>query len=189
MTSLKELTDEYNIFKSKNKISKDDYNNFNLKIHNYKEKQCKNMNTCILICNTIIKDMTNHVTKNFPNDFTISTYTSVIEAMISSRPKEPLSLFIEHIYKNDEYRQNILKKNDDFFLDNDYENVVDNKDDIKSMFLFKSCWSDMSDHLKEIIRKSMITLVNTCEKYINAKLNLMDIDDLENKLKTTYKFG
>lgn len=152
-------------------------------INTFKEKQTKNSNSCVMICNTVLKDMSNLVSKNFPDDYTINAYASVMEGIISAKPLEPISVFIKYVYKNNDFRKNILAGNDEFFLADDFNSVVTKEEeDYKSIFIFKSKWKTMADNLKDYIKKSMITLVNTAEKYINAKVNLLDAMDLDKKL-------
>jgi hypothetical protein len=136
------------------------------------------------MCNSILLDIAQIVTKEFPNDKMLGTYASVINNMIKLKPLEPISNFLIHVYKNDDYRKNILAGNDNFFLAHNHSKILNGSDDkISMMFQFKSCWKDMNSELKDYIKKTMITLVRVAEQYIVSKGDIMDINQILVSLK------
>lgn len=187
MTTLRDITDSYttlrNKFTNKVKISMSEIASIKEQIVKFKEKQTKDINACVTICNTVMKNMSQTISNAFPDDPMLSIYSDVMLNIINTKPNEPISLFILHVYKNDEYRKNIMAKNDNFFITNEYKNIVGNDTkDMESMFIFKKCWGSLGEDMKELIRNFMITLVSTSKKYVEAKASMLDVNDINGKL-------
>ncbi len=130
--------------------------------------QNKNLSKCIEIFNSILVTITDTVHNDFSDDIVLSMYNKSIKYIISSSPKEPISLFLLHIYRNDRYRTSILNKDDNFFLDTNYDGITNNDNNkIQQMLKFKAYWGKMNSDSKEYIKSSMFTLVKICDNYIN----------------------
>jgi len=150
-----------------------------IELSNNKTRFTNKIQMCIDMFNTLIKDLSDTISKDFPNDHTLGTYKGVMENIITSKPLEPISLFLMHIYKNKEYRDNIMEKNDKFFINNDHSKITDgDQQKVSMMFQFKHCWKYMSDPLKDYVKSSLITLINITEQYVNFKVDLLDINKL-----------
>ena len=181
MEKLEELYNKYqnhihanNSHELKHKI----VHEYNKHINTYNEIEQKSEETIENLAdtfNTVLINISLMLKKEYKNDIKITLYYTYVENLIQKKKKEAISLFLIHIYKNDEFRQNILEKNDDFFLDDSakYDKII-NGDKIKiaKLFEFKNIWVDMNEKLKEYIRNSCITMINISELYIKEKADL-----------------
>lgn len=105
---------------------------------------------------------------NDTNSFLVKT---MYESILQNDPNMPISLFLINIYKNDSYRKNLLKGNDDFFLE-EYEKLSTLSYDINNeliirLFNFKNVWLNSDKDSKEYIKKSMKILILLCQKYLS----------------------
>ena len=123
--------------------------------------------------NLVVINMIRHITEYY-GDSNISQLKLVLEDIIINTPDEPIACFIMNVYKNDNYRHNILEQNDKFFLDQldeldefDESNKKE-KETIVKMFEFKDLWYQIDDDTKNFIKKSMKALVIVSQKYILA---------------------
>jgi hypothetical protein len=88
-------------------------------------------------------------------------------------------MFLINIYNNDEYRINILDKNDDFFIMNSHEDITNNdKIKIDTMFQFKKYWVVMPASLREYIKSALVCLVNVSKQYVELKGQIYDISQI-----------
>jgi hypothetical protein len=116
--------------------------------------------------NMVIAGMIRHITEYY-GDSTMSGMDIFLNDIIEKTPKEPISCFLMNIYKNDQYRTNILKQNDDFFLEEDYDELTEGDNEKTSkLFEFKDLWKQIDNDTKNYIKKSMMTLVKICQKYV-----------------------
>lgn len=116
--------------------------------------------------NKVIMGMVTHVTEYYV-DVEMSKMRVILEALIEQNPKEPISHFLISVYKNDDYRHNILEQNDKFFLNEEYNEIVeDDRGKLATLFEFKKLWIEIDDETKDFIKKSMVALVKICQKYI-----------------------
>lgn len=122
--------------------------------------------------NLVVINMIRHIT-DYYCDTGMSEIQLVLEKIIIDTPDEPIACFIMNIYKVDDYRHNILEQNDKFFLDelddvsSDASGLSDNdRKTVTKMFEFKDLWYQIDDDTKCFIKKSMMTLVKICQKYI-----------------------
>lgn len=116
--------------------------------------------------NTIVSGMVNHITEYYgdPNTICISL---ILENIIKYRPETLITYFLMNIFKNDEYRLNILKQNDDFFINHNYDNLTGGDDSkISKVFEFKNLWKKVDGETKNFIKKSMLALVKICQSYV-----------------------
>ena len=186
--SMEKLNDLYENYQQntnnnelKNKII--NYLNKNIKLVNEEEiKLTESIENLADTFNTVLINISAMLRREYKNDIKLSLYHTFMETVIEKKKKEPISLFLIHIYKNDEFRENILKKNDDFFLNDDdkYDKLI--KGDLnkmKKLFEFKDYWGQMNEKLKEYIRNSCVTLINISEVYIKEKSDLNVINEIK----------
>ena len=132
----------------------------------------KKLSLCIELFNTVLIDIKNSIAKEIKNNITMNIYYGVIDKFISVRPNEPISFFIKHIYSNDIYRNSIIDGNEIFFSENNFSSLIkEDEKKLKSMFMFKECWVELSLERREFIKNAMKTLVDITKKYIEEKYN------------------
>lgn len=130
-------------------------------------KKQEKQNELIDKFNSTITGMINHVVKYHDDDFT--NCKKLIDISIFANPKLPINMFLEYIYKNDEYRVNIREQNESFFmkeLDKESKNKNQDYEMMTKLFEFKTLWSKIDLTTKNFIKKSMMILVLICDKYI-----------------------
>lgn len=116
--------------------------------------------------NMVVTGMIKHITEYY-GDSSMSGMEMILTDIIEKSPDEPISCFLMNIYKNDRYRVNILKQNDKFFMDEDYDDFTGGDDErTTKLFEFKDLWKQIDDDTKNFIKKSMMALVKICQKYI-----------------------
>lgn len=122
--------------------------------------------------NMVILNMINHLTEYYC-DVNALQLKFILENIIIGSPEEPISCFLLKVYKNDDYRINILAQNDKFFmdeLDNSSDDTISeyeqDQDTMDKLFEFKSLWQQIDNATKDFIKKSMMTLVRICDHYI-----------------------
>src|SRR5437764_7378647 len=110
--------------------------------------------------------MIKHIIEYY-GDKTMTNFEIILTDIIQQTPDELISFFLLKIYKNDDYRTNILKQNDDFFMKEDYDDFTDGDNErIVKLFEFKTLWNQIDTDTKNFIKKSMMILVKICQKYI-----------------------
>ena len=164
---MNELTNEYNRLMSMKKISSHEKDKFSKLCLVQLNEINKNIGSLISMFNSLINELIDLILREFPQMSDIKKYSKSIKKSIENRPLEPLSMFLMNIYKNDEYRINILAENDDFFVKSDFKDFDSEK--LKLLFQWKSNWNDLSDPNKKYIKGVMSTLVNICDMYIENK--------------------
>jgi hypothetical protein len=116
--------------------------------------------------NMVIIGMVNHIV-DYYEDSNVTKVKMFLINIIDDNPDELISYFLLHIYKNDEYRKNILEQNDKFFMEQSYEEYTEgNKDKLAELFKFKNLWTKINGDSQEYIKKAMMTLVKICQQYI-----------------------
>jgi hypothetical protein len=116
--------------------------------------------------NMVIMGMIQHITTYY-SDSSMAGMELILSDIIDKMPQEPISVFLINIYKNDEYRLNILKENDKFFMEESYDDFTGGDDErTTKLFQFKNLWKQIDQETKDFIKKSMMTLVKICQKYI-----------------------
>lgn len=114
--------------------------------------------------NLILLGMIKYIIE-YHDDAKIKLLSIIVEKIISNKPEEPISCFLLHIYRNDEYRINILNENDNFFMNQDISEIK-NSSMIKQAFEFKDLWTKIDDDTKTYIKRSMKALVLISQKYV-----------------------
>lgn len=190
MATLTKLKDIYESYLLRPHIRRSELASLEKQLNKVKEQSESKIEICVSMCNTIMTDISQLVSSEFPNDRSLGTYAGVINNMIKTRPLEPISNFLIYVYKDDNYRNNILAGNDNFFLSNNHSKVL-NGDQQKAnmMFQFKTCWNEMTPTLQSYIKQSMMTLVRIAEQYILSKGAIMDINDMLSTMVSKVKIS
>lgn len=110
------------------------------------------------IFNTKIIEFLNDLIRIFPNDTEFKIYKNGISLLKLADEKKPLQLY--KVFVTDEYKEHIKNKNDDFFLQHDYNEILTSKeisDKVDSDFnnkivdKLKGYWKELSDTNREIV--------------------------------------
>lgn len=118
--------------------------------------------------NSVILGLVNFLSNCVPESF-FGKHKMAIECFISDKPAEPIAYFIQYIYTNDEYRNRLKNMDDKFFINQDFDEIVnDNSEYVKKLFYFKELWKSFDSESKTLIKRSMKGLVKISENYINV---------------------
>jgi len=117
--------------------------------------------------NIVVDGMIKHIVEKY-KDSKFSKIKILFDIFISNHSKEPINMFLKKVYSNDKYRHNIIEENEDFFMNDTFDDVPDkDKDDaFKYIFHFRDLWKQISEDTKIYIKKSMYVLVKICEEYL-----------------------
>lgn len=126
--------------------------------------------------NQIALNMILHLAKEF-KDSSFGKNITMIKNFFRFKPNEIIILYLENIYANDDYRKQIKAGNEQFFMQQTY-NEVKNTGNESHIFEFKDIWYKMNNGTKSIVKDSMGMLVDHCELYINV---LSEINSLKKK--------
>ena len=74
------------------------------------------------IFNSKIIEFLNDLIKIFPDDNDFKMYKNGISLVKLADEKKPLQLY--KLFVNDKYKENILTKNEEFFLSHDYNEIL-----------------------------------------------------------------
>lgn len=124
--------------------------------------------------NNLLMEITNLLLSDLPKIKEIQHGRTKLSFLINTNYVEPISLFILHIYKYDDYVLSIKNGNDDFFLQSSSNNVIKrhgdkNAEKIKKIFQFRYYWNDIKFETKETIKAIMKVMVDITTKYIEIK--------------------
>lgn len=183
--TMNDIVEQSNKLFNNKKTHIDDYvdleNNCYLYLSNINIKIQK----CIEMFNLLIQDISLLLSREFPRDLILKTYSGIVKNIISNNPLKPISSFILNIYSNDKYRSCILKGDDEFFLNNSYVN--NDGDKIRMMFQFKSCWKKLGTSDKDYIKNAMKTLVDISGQYVIERDDGNKIAEIIQKITTIKK--
>ena len=106
----------------------------------------------------------------FPEDRDFKVYKASIKILVKINPKKVLTIFANNTKL---YKEQILEKNEDFFLKNDYSEVINNTkktdisdDEINDIIKkIQGYWIELEKTNKDKIWDYMLLLVNLSEKY------------------------
>lgn len=124
--------------------------------------------------NKISINMITHLGNEF-KDSIFGKNKSMIKNFFKFKPNEVIIMYLENIYADDEYRKNIKDGNDQFFMNQSYNNIKNSGYESR-IFEFKDIWCKMSVNTQLIVKDSMSMLIDHCELYL-------DILSQINKLK------
>ncbi len=124
------------------------------------------------IFNTKITEFLNDLIRLFPDDADFKMYKTVISLAKLADEKKPLQYYKKFV--TEEYKEHIRNKNDKFFLDHDYKEILSdselsndiNSGDFSSQIVdrLKGYWSQISDENKEIVWNYFTLFLKISEK-------------------------
>lgn len=102
----------------------------------------------------------------FPNDKDLKLAKSAFNLSKLNNVELPCKIFYKAIYN---YKDNILKKNENFFLENDYNDLVIDDIDITSQLIqkIKDNWKSLNNKDKECVWTYLILLYRLADKCYN----------------------
>lgn len=166
------IVNKSNELKNKNGVQKKDKEKFELDCNKCLADINNKMKKCIESFNNVSLELSNTMIKLLPDDKDTMYANKLLTELIKFKPTEPISLFIEKVYSNDEYRRSIKIGDDLFFLEKSHDDITNgNTDKINKLFKFKEYWNDFDIDVKNIIKNMMKVLVNLTAKYIEEMDN------------------
>lgn len=120
-------------------------------------------NNMIITFNEVLLGMIKYLT-DYHGDINTMKIKIILEKIIETAYEEPIAYFVLNVYNNDKYRENILKQNDDFFINEHFG--AESDETVMQIFEFKSLWKQIDDETKNFIKKSMVALIKISQRYI-----------------------
>jgi len=117
---------------------------------------------CMMMFNSIMKDLAEILIKQFPDEVILKTYYGVIKETLTMKPQDPINKFVFNIYKNKEYRENIKTGNDEFFKNS--KNIKDLNHGL--FFQFTLYWDRLNKEKQNYIKSALKTMIDIVEIYI-----------------------
>lgn len=124
------------------------------------------------IFNIKITEFLNDLIRLFPDDADFKMYKTAISLAKLADEKKPLQYYKKFV--TEEYKEHIRNKNDKFFLDHDYKEILSdselsndiNSGDFSSQIVdrLKGYWSQISDENKEIVWNYFTLFLKISEK-------------------------
>jgi hypothetical protein len=94
----------------------------------------------------------------FPQMKELKMLRSGLQLAVTMEPYLPQKVFDEHLH--DVYENSILDKDENFFLNEDYQHIVDTRGiDLDIISTIKNMWKDLDTNNKEAIWKYLQVLV------------------------------
>lgn len=111
------------------------------------------------IFNKKLQELLNDLIVVFPDDKDFKLFKNSVRLITLADVKKPLQMF--KLSLTDEYKKNIEERNTDFFLNNDYSDVLNNDiikqtmndDDVNKKLInkLKGYWKDLNDNNRDTI--------------------------------------
>tara|TARA_Y100000992_G_C21032926_1_gene381223 strand:- start:237 stop:638 length:402 start_codon:yes stop_codon:yes gene_type:complete len=124
------------------------------------------------IFNTKITEFLNDLIRLFPDDADFKMYKTAITLAKLADEKKPLQYYKKFV--TEEYKEHIRNKNDKFFLNHDYKEILNdseltneiNNGNFSSQIVnrLKDYWSQISDENKEIVWNYFTLFLKISEK-------------------------
>ena len=121
--------------------------------------------------NNVLTDFIDDCIRVFPEDTDFKVYKKGVNLLVKVNPKKVLTVFTEY---TSIYREKILVKEEDFFLNTDYTDIVSSNSKYSESDIFniinkiKGYWVELNDSNKTKIWDYMILLINISDKYYSA---------------------
>tara|TARA_B110000305_G_C19382374_1_gene610300 strand:+ start:163 stop:570 length:408 start_codon:yes stop_codon:yes gene_type:complete len=122
--------------------------------------------------NNKLSEFLKELVKTFPYDPDFKLFQASVRVLRLADEKKSLHLF--NFGLTDEYKQNIRTKNEDFFMNNDYSDVLNNENlkklntdnDINNKLInkLKDYWKDLDDDNRNIVWQYFTVLLKICDK-------------------------
>ena len=125
------------------------------------------------IFNKKLQELLNDLIVVFPDDKDFKLFKNSVRLITLADVKKPLQMF--KLSLTDEYKKNIEERNTDFFLDNDYSDVLNNDiikqtmndDDVNKKLInkLKGYWKDLNDNNRDTIWSYFNILLKLSNKF------------------------
>ncbi len=96
------------------------------------------MSTTLSKFNEQILNFLNELSALFPEDKALKTFYHTVEFMKKTNPREVMNQFKNYVYP---YKDQILKKDENFFLNNSFSDSIQGNHVISEMIRIKTIWS------------------------------------------------
>ena len=120
--------------------------------------------------NNKLTEFLKELISTFPEDPDFKLFQASVRVIKLANEKKPLELFNSGL--TPEYKENIRSRNEKFFLDNDYSDVLSNPnltntdDDVNNKLInkLKGYWSKLDEDNKNIVWQYFTILLKICDK-------------------------
>ena len=129
--------------------------------------------------NSQLENLLNDLSDTFPDFMDIKIFREKYYLAKSANPKMIILIFLKYIYP---YKEQILERNENFFLsDSLTDNITNNKDIqnelgtdndfiLTKALNLKTLWTKMNEQHKETLWTYFRVLVVLCEKYVKEQV-------------------
>ena len=129
--------------------------------------------------NSQLENLLNDLSDTFPDFMDIKIFREKYYLAKSANPKMIILIFLKYIYP---YKEQILERNENFFLsDSLTDNITNNKDIqnelgtdndfiLTKALNLKTLWTKMNEQHKETLSTYFRVLVVLCEKYVKEQV-------------------
>jgi hypothetical protein len=120
--------------------------------------------------NNKLNEFLKELISTFPEDPDFKLFQASVRVIKLANEKKPLELFNSGL--TPDYKENIRSRNEKFFLDNDYSDVLSNPnltntdDDVNNKLInkLKGYWSKLDEDNKNIVWQYFTILLKICDK-------------------------
>jgi hypothetical protein len=120
--------------------------------------------------NNKLNEFLKELISTFPKDPDFKLFQTSVRVIKLANEKKPLELFNSGL--TPDYKENIRSRNEKFFLDNDYSDVLSNPnlnntdDDVNNKLInkLKGYWSKLDEDNKNIVWQYFTILLKICDK-------------------------
>jgi hypothetical protein len=122
--------------------------------------------------NNKLTEFLKELVKTFPSDTDFKLFQASVRVLRLADEKKPLDLFNSGL--TEEYKENIRTKNEDFFMNNDYSDVLNNENlqklnsdnDVNNKLInkLKDYWKDLDDDNRNIVWQYFTVLLKICDR-------------------------
>lgn len=120
--------------------------------------------------NNKLNEFLKELISTFPEDPDFKLFQTSVRVIKLANEKKPLELFNSGL--TPDYKENIRSRNEKFFLDNDYSDVLSNPnltntdDDVNNKLInkLKGYWSKLDEDNKNIVWQYFSILLKICDK-------------------------
>ena len=123
--------------------------------------------------NNKLTEFLKELVQTFPNDPDFKLFQASVRVLRLADEKKPLELFNSGL--TDEYKENIRNKNEAFFLNNDYSDVLNNENlkqlnnndnDVNNKLInkLKDYWKDLDTDNRTTVWEYFTILLKICDR-------------------------
>ena len=123
---------------------------------------------CVNIFNTKLREFISDLIRVYPEDEDLKKFKTSINMLLVMSDSQIIKLYNEYVFSK--YQTQILNKDEEFFMNHDYKDEVNNIEESyefteKLINKIKSYWSTMTEDNKKIVWTYFTLLTKLCEKY------------------------